>query len=98
MTCCNNLAACHAKWGQHSSVVQLSSRVLQARPDAVKALYRRGVARLGLGDCDTAERDLVAAHKLDPANRAVSEKLGLVQHRRKLHRADMAKKLSKVLS
>ena len=54
------------------------------------------VARLGLGDCDTAERDLVAAHKLDPANRAVSEKLGLVQQRRKLHRADMAKKLSKV--
>ena len=79
-------------------MVQLSSRVLQARPDAVKALYRRGVSRLGLGECDTAERDLVAAHKLDPANRAVSEKLGLVQKTRKLQRADMAKKLSKVVS
>ena len=35
----------------------------------VKALYRRGVSYLELKEFDFAERDLVAAHKVEPSNR-----------------------------
>ena len=77
------------QWGNHASVVQLSTVVLQADSNQVitgctynhhmehysepgfqvKALYRRGVSYLELKEFDFAERDLVAAHKVEPSNR-----------------------------
>ena len=94
--CCNNLAACHFQWNNFRSVVELSNKVLANNPNMVKALYRRGVSYLGLNEFDLAEKDLVAAHKVDPANRAVNEKLGQVKQRRKANQAEMSKKLSKM--
>ena len=35
----------------------------------MKALYRRGVSYLEMKEFDFAERDLVAAHKVEPSNR-----------------------------
>jgi len=90
--CCNNLAACHFQWNNFRTVVELSNQVLAADPTMVKALYRRGVSFLGLNEFDLAEKDLVAGHKADPANRAVNEKLGQVKQRRKANEAEMAKK------
>eukprot|EP00092_Neocalanus_flemingeri_P017528 GFUD01018963.1.p1 GENE.GFUD01018963.1~~GFUD01018963.1.p1 ORF type:complete len:341 (+),score=103.82 GFUD01018963.1:156-1178(+) len=94
--CCNNLAACHFQWSNYRTVVELSNKVLVNDPSMVKALYRRGVSYLGMNEFDLAEKDLVAAHKVDPANRAVNEKLGQVKQRRKANEAQMANKLSKM--
>jgi len=97
-SCCNNLAACHFQWGNHASVVQLSTVVLQVDPNQVKALYRRGVSYLEMKEFDFAERDLVAAHKVEPSNRAVSEALGQVKLRKKREQASMQAKMSKLFS
>lgn len=97
-SCCNNLAACHFQWGNHASVVELSTVVLQADSSQVKALYRRGVSYLEIKEFVFAERDLVAAHKVEPSNRAVSEALGQVKLRKKKEQASMQAKMSKMFS
>jgi len=97
-SCCNNLAACHFQWGNHASVVELSTVVLQADSSQVKALYRRGVSYLEMKEFVFAERDLVAAHKVEPSNRAVSEALGQVKLRKKKEQASMQAKMSKMFS
>ena len=38
----------------------------------MKALYRRGVSYLEMKEFVFAERDLVAAHKVEPSNRYIS--------------------------
>lgn len=96
MNCCNNLAACHFQWNNFKNVVELSNKVLAKEPTSVKALYRRGVSYLGLNEFDLAEKDLVAAHKVDPTNRAVNEKLGHVKQKKKANKAEMSKNLSKM--
>ena len=79
-------------------MVELSNKVLTMHPSMVKALYRRGVSYLGLSEFDLAEKDLVAAHKADPANRAVNEKLGQVKQRKKVSQAEISKNLSKMFA
>lgn len=96
--CVNNIAACHFQWNNHSSVVELSTIVLKDQPKQVKALYRRGLAYSGCGQLDLAEKDLVMAHKEDPSNRAVNEKLGQVKLRRKKEAAEMASRMSKMFT
>jgi len=96
--CMNNIAACHFQWNNHSSVVELSTIVLKAEPRQVKALYRRGLAYSGCGQLDLAEKDLVMAHKADPSNRAVNEKLGQVKLRRKKESAELATRMSKMFT
>jgi len=96
--CVNNIAACHFQWNNHSSVVELSTIVLKAEPRQVKALYRRGLAYSGCGQLDLAEKDLVMAHKADPSNRAVNEKLGQVKLRRKKESAELATRMSKMFT
>ena len=59
---------------------------------------RRGVSYLNLKEFDLSERDLVAAHKKFPTNRAVNEKLGQVKQRRKAAEAEVKKKLYKIIS
>jgi len=95
---CNNLAACHFQWKNYKNVVELSNKVLAKQPGLVKALYRRGVSYLELNEFDLAEKDLIAAHKTDPANRAVNEKLGQAKQRKKATQAEMSKNLSKMFA
>ena len=70
-----NLAACQLKLRQNGHAFENSSRVLAVKPGCVKALYRRGVAAMSLGDLETAESDLTAAEKVEPGNRSVQSKL-----------------------
>jgi len=72
--------------------------VLQADSNQVKALYRRGVSFLEMKEFVFAERDLVAAHKVEPSNRAVSEALGQVKLRKKKEQASMHAKMSKMFA
>eukprot|EP00090_Calanus_glacialis_P007642 TRINITY_DN16084_c0_g1_i1.p1 TRINITY_DN16084_c0_g1~~TRINITY_DN16084_c0_g1_i1.p1 ORF type:complete len:337 (-),score=103.06 TRINITY_DN16084_c0_g1_i1:8-1018(-) len=96
LNCSNNLAACHFQWNNFKNVVELSNKVLAKEPSMVKALYRRGVSYLGLNEFELAEKDLVAAHKVDPTNRAVNEKLGQVKQKKKANQTEMSKNLSKM--
>ena len=67
-----NLAACQLKLGQAGHASSNCSRVLELDPGNVKALYRRGVARMRLGDLDEAEEDL---RQVGMGNTAVQRRL-----------------------
>lgn len=96
--CFNNLAACHFQWNNHKSVVELTDLVLESQPSLVKALYRRGVSNMALQEYDLAETDLILARKLEPANRAVNEKLGQAQQRKKAADTKLAQRMSKMFA
>ncbi|KAK3266220.1 hypothetical protein CYMTET_25139, partial [Cymbomonas tetramitiformis] len=49
--------------------------VLNTEADNVKALYRRGSARLSLGQTDVAKVDLQKAHALAPEDKAIIKEL-----------------------
>ncbi|CAG9466169.1 unnamed protein product [Pedinophyceae sp. YPF-701] len=68
--------------------VEHTSKVLNYQKDNLKALFRRGVASLRLGDMDGAKRDLERAAKLDPEDKAVRRELARVrQEQRALREA-----------
>lgn len=96
--CYNNIAACHFQWNNHKSVVDLSDLVLEVQPNMVKTLYRRGVSNMALQEYDLAEKDLILARKLEPTNRAVNEKLGQAQQRKKAADAKLAQRMSKMFA
>jgi len=96
--CYNNLAACHFQWRNYRSVVELSEKVIEVQPNNVKTLYRKGVANMELQEFDEAEKDLIAGRKLEPNNRAVNEKLGQVQQRKKIAEAKLAQRMKKMFS
>ena len=50
-------------------------QVLQESKDHVKALFRRGKAHNGMGHTEEALRDLQAAAKLAPADKAISREI-----------------------
>ncbi|KAJ4460298.1 putative peptidyl-prolyl cis-trans isomerase [Paratrimastix pyriformis] len=54
-------------------------QVLEGEPNNAKALYRRACAHHAVQDFDLARRDLVAAAKLAPADRAIREEYAKVQ-------------------
>ena len=72
-SCLLNLSQCHLKTDRWEDAVNACSRVL-AMPregDNVKALYRRGLARLELTQLSEARDDLYQAASLDPQNKEV---------------------------
>jgi hypothetical protein len=71
-----NEAQCRLNLAEPAAAAQLCTRVLDREPENVKALYRRALAALELHDYVEARRDLVAAARLQPANRDVRKKLG----------------------
>ena len=70
-----NLAACQLKLKKSGYAFENCSRVLGLRPGCVKALYRRGVAAMHMGDLARAEGDLREAGRIEPGNTAVQGKL-----------------------
>ena len=70
-----NLAACHLKLNEPQLALEQSNGALEIDLTSVKALYRRGQARLLLGDVEGARSDLLEAAKRDPQNRDVRKEL-----------------------
>ncbi|XP_006650115.1 peptidyl-prolyl cis-trans isomerase PASTICCINO1 [Oryza brachyantha] len=52
-----NVAACYQKMGEHRKSIDTCNKVLEANPAHVKALYRRGMAYMLLGEFDDAKKD-----------------------------------------
>lgn len=63
-----NLAAVELKRGNHKDAAKHCTKVLEADPANVKALYRRAQALTGLQELIEAERDIKAALDIEPAS------------------------------
>ena len=96
LTLLSNLAACQFQWNNHDHVIKLASKVLPAQRENVKLLYRRGVSYLERGEFSEAKNDLGEAHRLDPKNKAINEKLGHLRVREKKHKEQLANGMRKM--
>jgi peptidylprolyl isomerase len=73
LSCVLNGATCALKLGEHSQVVQLCDRALGLDAKSVKALFRRGSARMRLTEWAAAKADLRQASSLDPKSKEVRD-------------------------
>ncbi|WOL16555.1 peptidyl-prolyl cis-trans isomerase PASTICCINO1 [Canna indica] len=78
-----NVAACYQKMGEYRKSIETCNKVLDASPMHVKALYRRGMAYMLVGDYDEAKKDfemMISADKTsEPDATAALLKLKQVQ-------------------
>ena len=77
VSCWSNAAMCYVKIKDWPQAIRSCNHVLElsSEKDNIKALYRRGLARLKLGLLKEAKEDLMAAYKVDPANKDVRRAL-----------------------
>lgn len=93
-----NLAACQLKLRQNGHVFENCSRVLELRPGSVKALYRRGVAAMDMGDLAKAEGDLTEARRIEPGNMAIQRKQRELVKQRQLQNSKLCDALRPMFS
>ena len=74
-----NLAAAHLKRDAPKAAAEQSSKAIELDAANVKALFRRGQARLMLGDVEAARSDLMEAARRDPQNKEVRKELDKVK-------------------
>ncbi|MEE6527340.1 hypothetical protein FKM82_028652 [Ascaphus truei] len=74
-----NMAACDLKRGRLREAEGRCTRALEGEPGHLKALYRRGVSRAGMGDWEGARRDLGEVLRLDPGNAEARREAGRVR-------------------
>lgn len=78
-----NLSACYLKEEKYEKAVLRATKVLEKDPKHVKALFRRGEARIYLNDLDRAREDLNAAESLAPDDKGIKSRLTLLDKREK---------------
>ncbi|KAK7025566.1 hypothetical protein VNI00_015919 [Paramarasmius palmivorus] len=74
-----NRAAAYLKLGKNEDAERDCTTVLSLSPSNVKAIFRRGQARFGMGKLDEAKADFEAAAKMEPNNQAVKDELEKIQ-------------------
>ncbi|KAI7747489.1 hypothetical protein M8C21_025905 [Ambrosia artemisiifolia] len=65
-----NVAACYLKMGDCRKSIETCNKVLDANPVHVKALYRRGMAYMEVGDFDEARADFNKMMTIDKSSEA----------------------------
>ncbi|EPR59296.1 peptidyl-prolyl cis-trans isomerase [Toxoplasma gondii GAB2-2007-GAL-DOM2] len=70
-----NLATCCNRLGEFSEAIEQTTKALEMDPESSKGWYRRGVARMAVGQLDEARHDFVQAAKLDPKNVEIRREL-----------------------
>ncbi|RLB05613.1 MAG: hypothetical protein DRG50_06965 [Deltaproteobacteria bacterium] len=68
----------HTELGDKKRALQLYSQVLKLDPHRVEALTNRGIIYEEMGQCKLAEKDLLAALALAPADKVVLNALGVL--------------------
>uniref|UniRef100_A0A0D9VUC3 peptidylprolyl isomerase n=1 Tax=Leersia perrieri TaxID=77586 RepID=A0A0D9VUC3_9ORYZ len=63
-----NVAACYQKMGEYRKSIDTCNKVLEANPAHVKALYRRGMSYMLLGDFDDAKKDFEKMMAVDKSS------------------------------
>lgn len=81
LACRLNLCQCLLKLEEHVLALQQASAALEMEPGNAKALYRRGLARLGHGQYQQAKADLLEAAKKEPRNAEIRAQLQECQKR-----------------
>eukprot|EP00966_Prymnesium_polylepis_P186306 4318392-Prymnesium_polylepis.1 len=71
------------KLGRPTEAIEAANSALQMEQENVKALFRRGQARLDLRELPLAQEDLVHAARLDPKRRDIRQVLEQVKLRQK---------------
>jgi len=61
---CLNLGLCYLKLGHNHHAINYCSQALEKDEDNEKALYRRGLAYMNVGELNRAQRDLSRANDL----------------------------------
>lgn len=79
--CLLNRAACYLKLKRAQDAVDDCSAVLLIDSNNVKAYFRRGQAYIDLKNDDKAKIDLLAASKLNPSDKAVTQMLAEIKQR-----------------
>lgn len=93
-----NLAACQLKLRQNGHVFDNCCRALELRPNSVKALYRRGVAAMEMGDLARAEGDFQEARRIEPGNMAIQRKQRELVKQRQLQNSKLHDALRSMFS
>lgn len=78
ISCWSNAAMCYIKLKEWADATRACNQVLEIQSEEatnIKALYRRGLARMHLGLYKEAKEDLMAAYKIDNANKEVRKAL-----------------------
>jgi tetratricopeptide (TPR) repeat protein len=78
-----NLAACYLKEEKYEKAAARATKVLEKDAKHVKALFRRGEARIYLNDLDRAREDLKTAESLAPDDKGIKSRLSLLDKREK---------------
>ena len=79
VSCWSNIAMCHVKQQDWADAIKACNQVLEHDDSNLKALYRRGLSNIYLGDFKKAKADLMAAYKLDNANKDVRKALATLK-------------------
>lgn len=76
-SCLSNAAMCHVKLGNWPDAIDTCNKILKldGQSENIKALYRRGLARMNTGNYKLAKVDLMAAYKIDNANKDIRRAL-----------------------
>jgi peptidylprolyl isomerase len=77
ISCWSNAAMCHIKASDYTDAERCCNKVLSVDGEDknIKALYRRGVAKMNSGDLKEAKIDLMAAYTVDNKNKDVRKAL-----------------------
>ena len=77
VSCWGNAAMCYIKTSQWSDAIRTCDKVLEVDGEAmnIKALYRRGFAKMNMGFLKEAKTDLMAAYEVDNKNKDVRKAL-----------------------
>lgn len=77
--CWGNAAMCYVKTSSWSDVIYCCNKVLNKVPEEsktnIKVMYRRGLAKLHIGELKDAKSDLMAAYEIDNKNKDVRKAL-----------------------
>jgi len=84
----NNMALCDLKRQEWSRVIETTTEILARNASNSKALYRRGVARIGQGKFAEAQSDLKLLVELDPKNADARTKLVEVAQHMRQHKSE----------
>ncbi|KAL0064281.1 hypothetical protein AAF712_008725 [Marasmius tenuissimus] len=76
-----NRAAAYLKLGKNEDASRDCTTVLSLNPSNVKALFRRGQARLDMDKIAEAREDFEAAEKIEPNNQSVKDELEKIRQK-----------------
>ncbi|KAM8954266.1 FK506-binding protein-like [Pelodytes ibericus] len=91
-----NMAACDLKRGRLREAEKRCTWALEKQSGHLKALYRRGVARAGMGDWKGAKEDFEELLTLDPKNKEARRELAKVRDKDRQEQGQISKALGKM--